>query len=880
MTGINHKQAGRYLRAAADGLLRDNQRALLDAHLRDCDSCRAEADELKALEARLKKNFQARWDANDGPSKNVMANIHSQTRRIIMTNRINIGLKTLAGIAALLLLGLVFNFVIGKLQNSSTPAGTTQTGVPALQQSTRWIAFVSTQDGNSEIYVMNVDGSGIRNITNNPAYDGNPIWSPDGSRIAFESERDNNREIYVINLDGSGLTRLTSDPDNDVLGGEQAWPPDGSQILYRNDHNGKWDLFATRTDGSGVTQLTQASDPEQYDGLWSPDGQQIAYMDVNNKSYTIRADGSQRQSIPTPVSFLGSIYNLRWSNDGKSLYYIANVCGSGGGEACVAPIYGLYRASPGEFAPILVASSPGDFATYSLDESGVIYIQTNQFFTSNPSRISWKWHRVSSNTTIPLTEWKNMESDCKTPDAYDQVLLVDPAGPVLKELLVSVICAKDNTTHLYSVSADGAVIKPLIVAPIAGQFVYGQASLDGNFLTFTIQQDQQTAYQTYILNLEAARQNPNIRPLVLPVSNGVLQPVPFDGALSVHPLPTPATPPTEQSPLPSTKGDLIAFIRDNALYVMRKDGSQTKQLTNAPLDWAQNPRWSPDGSQILFEGSKNGIFGLYLIRPDGSGMTQLVQGGWGAVWSPDGSQIAYLAGDWNSPAESRIEIINADGSHPRTIRLDTVNGLFDPTTCVMQWSQDGKFIQFSIAKWSGGVPYSKNDAWTIYQASAQDGSLQTLIQSKVPIINWSGAASNLTYITRNEKKWQWIRGQTVITTWSDNAFGDFMVASWWSPDKHQFLFSVSGFRDLVFLANSNGTSIQPLTQIHNIDVSSGFSWSPDGRYLIFSAALDAPSNYDIYLLDIQAALRDPTTKPVKLTNSGFSEYAPTWQPQP
>ena len=120
MTGINHKQAQRYLRAAADGLLRENQRALLDAHLRDCDSCRAEADELSVLEARLKKNFQARWDANDGPSKNVMATIHSRSQRIIMTNRINTGLKMLAGIAALLVLGLIFSSIIQQFQKSST----------------------------------------------------------------------------------------------------------------------------------------------------------------------------------------------------------------------------------------------------------------------------------------------------------------------------------------------------------------------------------------------------------------------------------------------------------------------------------------------------------------------------------------------------------------------------------------------------------------------------------------------------------------------------------------------------------------------------------------------------------------------------------------
>jgi|CXWL01.1.fsa_nt_gi hypothetical protein len=137
MTGINHKQAQRYLRAAADGLLRENQRALLDAHLRECDSCRAEADELKALEARLKKNFQARWDANDGPSENVMTTIQSRSRRIIMTNRIYVGLKTIGGFAALIMLVAALSYILQRSQIPSsngevvaTSTGKTSTNMP------------------------------------------------------------------------------------------------------------------------------------------------------------------------------------------------------------------------------------------------------------------------------------------------------------------------------------------------------------------------------------------------------------------------------------------------------------------------------------------------------------------------------------------------------------------------------------------------------------------------------------------------------------------------------------------------------------------------------------------------------------------------------
>ena len=80
------------------------------------------------------------------------------------------------------------------------------------------IAFV---DGN-EIYVMNADGSGQTQLTNNSAIDGYPAWSPDGTRIVFSSNRDGNYEIYIMNADGTNQTRLTDDPDFD---GYPDWEP-------------------------------------------------------------------------------------------------------------------------------------------------------------------------------------------------------------------------------------------------------------------------------------------------------------------------------------------------------------------------------------------------------------------------------------------------------------------------------------------------------------------------------------------------------------------------------------------------------------------------------------------------------------------------------
>ncbi len=76
------------------------------------------------------------------------------------------------------------------------------------------ITFQSDRDGNNEIYIMNADGSGQANITNHPAMDLGPSWSPDGASIAFYSDRDGRFEIYVMNADGSGVTRLTDQGAN------------------------------------------------------------------------------------------------------------------------------------------------------------------------------------------------------------------------------------------------------------------------------------------------------------------------------------------------------------------------------------------------------------------------------------------------------------------------------------------------------------------------------------------------------------------------------------------------------------------------------------------------------------------------------------------
>ena len=85
----------------------------------------------------------------------------------------------------------------------TTAAPTTTTAAPTTTTAVR-IAFNSDRDGDSEVFVMNADGSEVSQLTDNGYGGGSLVWSPDGERIAFNSDRYGDDEIFVMNADGSG----------------------------------------------------------------------------------------------------------------------------------------------------------------------------------------------------------------------------------------------------------------------------------------------------------------------------------------------------------------------------------------------------------------------------------------------------------------------------------------------------------------------------------------------------------------------------------------------------------------------------------------------------------------------------------------------------
>ena len=87
---------------------------------------------------------------------------------------------------------------------------------------------------------MGSDGSNPRPLTDHPAEDRSPSWSPDGQHIAFDSERDGRAEIYVMDSDGSNPRRLT---DHSAEDRSPSWSPDGRHIAFESNRDGDWEIY-------------------------------------------------------------------------------------------------------------------------------------------------------------------------------------------------------------------------------------------------------------------------------------------------------------------------------------------------------------------------------------------------------------------------------------------------------------------------------------------------------------------------------------------------------------------------------------------------------------------------------------------------------------
>ena len=147
----------------------------------------------------------------------------------------------------------------------------------------RQIVFASDRDGNSEIYKVTADGTGLTRLTDDPAFDGQPVWSPDGSQILFVSKRDGDTDIYSMKPDGSEVIRLTDDPAVDH---SPAWSPNGELIAFISERGGTPDVYLMRADGSEQTPFIVGKGNEMTPA-WSYTTAELAFVSDQSGEFDV-----------------------------------------------------------------------------------------------------------------------------------------------------------------------------------------------------------------------------------------------------------------------------------------------------------------------------------------------------------------------------------------------------------------------------------------------------------------------------------------------------------------------------------------------------------------------------------------------------------------
>ncbi|MGF1507778.1 MAG: TolB family protein [Anaerolineae bacterium] len=229
---------------------------------------------------------------------------------------------------------------------------------PAVPGLSGQIAFSSDRSGDFDLYLLDLATGETLRLTDTPANDRSPTWSPDGEQIVFSSDEAGGDDLYVINADGSGRTRITMGQAADQT---PAWSPDGSRIVFVRATaetsallSFPAECMATATCEDSLRVF--ADDRFYLDPSWSPDSEQVA------------ATAFDFPGLPSVIALLGggvqatlegtgtSDFAPAWSPDGERIAFVS--LDAGGFEIWVEDSGGLARITDNDANDVDHACTP------------------------------------------------------------------------------------------------------------------------------------------------------------------------------------------------------------------------------------------------------------------------------------------------------------------------------------------------------------------------------------------------------------------------------------------------------------------------------------------------------------------------------------------
>jgi Tol biopolymer transport system component len=479
---------------------------------------------------------------------------------------------------------------------------------PNVSQDGQWVVFTQERQGLSDVYRVHPDGSGLQQLTRDPAFDDQGALSPDNSTLAFVSTRESGTaDVWLLNIAKNEYRNLTRNHSGNF---RPNWSPDGQWIAFSSDRDahpgafpGSWEhlqstgIYIVHPDGTGLRRLTRAGG---FAGSpsWSSDSRRILYYETDETgAYLAKSGGSRTDIAAIDIStgerqqFTASnITKLspQWLPDGRISYAVR---GSDDSE-------GLKVWHPDRRIDSVVKGAVRHPVWFA-DGRHVVY-----------ERIL---HPASTEHLVPTG----------SRDAEFELVLSEPFpsfSPDGKKLLYSQYGGNGTSTSdtsIETMNADGSGKHTLFHREGFSAFD-AVWSPSGDMIALCVGRYFRAA------GLPASQV------AVMKPDGSGFQVIADDGMNNGFPSWSP-------------DGKRIVYKRGRQLVILSLADHKITPLTGEE-HWYNFPQWSPRGDVIMFTSDRDGDFELYTIRPDGTGLRRLtsVPGNDAhSIWSPDGEWIVF-----------------------------------------------------------------------------------------------------------------------------------------------------------------------------------------------------------------------------------------------
>jgi len=516
----------------------------------------------------------------------------------------------------------------------------------------QWISFTSERNGfgQADIYRVHPDGTGLEQLTNDPALDDQSALSPDADKVAFVSTRITHKaNIWILNIKNHKLSNLTGTPS---IQGEKtkpdgffrpAWSPDGKWIAFSSDRNTEWrghgngsgwehvqelSIYIVHPDGSGMRRLSQsgicAGAPK-----WSPDGKRIVFYEIPvEDTWAARRPGLAKKATSQIISVNVATGFRTEITSGPGLKLLPQY---------LTTDKIAYLNKGGENAGLmykdLILQVKGNFHSPSWSPDGKKVIFEKVDFNPRPQNQSlYNWDK---NYEYRYTDvFPNFSKD-------GELVLTDK-----------------GTDSGISIMDGSGTNKKKIFTPTDGVAFMPTWSPDGQWIAF--------GYGGY---LQLRKTRPAKIMMIKKDGTGLVALT--DSALN------------SGFPSFSPDGKKIVYRvwggKDDGLRILNLEDKTIKVLTK---DYDNLPFWSPDGKLISFTRKhENNNFDIFTIHPDGTQIQQLTNSPANdahAMWTNDSKHLMWSSGIYGFKDEAAlydntfqpygaIFIMNADGSDKRQL---------------------------------------------------------------------------------------------------------------------------------------------------------------------------------------------------------------------